>query len=128
MVLSLLSCTACYTGGYLCPGQPRRCLPAEQKQPEPLFQPDRFCAEIWSCHRPFYLHVSHLHHALWRVFFLISPSSWWTRPPELHRSWSPPGALPSSYRALPSSTSSTFPSTFLAPSEPASCDPPLYYS
>src|SRR5690625_4777332 len=93
MVLSLLSCTACYTGGYLCPGQPRRCLPAEQKQPEPLFQPDRFCAEIWSCHRPFYLHVSHLHHALWRVYYLFHHTAGCTLRPELHDDWTPSGEL-----------------------------------
>src|SRR5690625_7978056 len=98
MVLSLLSCTACYTGGYLCPGQPRRCLPAEQKQPEPLFQPDRFCAEIWSCHRPFYLHVSHLHHALWRGCCLFYHFACCILPVYFHDVWFPSCHLHSCHR------------------------------
>src|SRR5690625_1086175 len=84
MVLSLLSCTARHSGRYLCTAQPRGCLPAEQEQPEPLFQPDRFCAEIGPCHRPFCLHVSHLHHALWRGCYLFHHSAGLTLRPPLH--------------------------------------------
>src|SRR5690625_5238331 len=126
MVLSLLSCTARHSGRYLCTAQPQGCLPAEQEQPEPLFQPDRFCAEIGPCHRPFCLHVSHLHHALWRAYYPFLPTAWSTRRPEPHDDWTSSGELLPGNRVDLCPAWKTDTALLGAHADPDSCDPLLH--